>query len=99
MRSEQRRRFYEFSASSPEQEDSQEENILRSVRVLGILESTLGSQDRAIVMMHHVHGFSADELAVALDIRPSAARQRISRANRRLARALRTSDTPAGGDE
>ena len=99
MRSEQRRRFYEFSAASPEREESREEDVLRSVRVLSVLESTLGDRDRALVMLHHVHGFDADELATALGIRPSAARQRISRANRRLARALRNSDVGRASDE
>ena len=92
LRSERRRRFYEMKAAVPEADDSAHEQVAQAMGILGALESILDDRDRAMLLLYHLHGFTAIDLAAALEITPEAVRQRLSRANRRVASALRTRD-------
>jgi len=52
--------------------------------ILNLLESTLAPEDRALVLLRHLHGFDAVELAEMTGRSPAAVRQRLSRARSRL---------------
>jgi len=47
----------------------------------------LRPEDRALIVLRHLHGFGAEELAAMSGRSPEAVRQRLSRARRALARA------------
>jgi RNA polymerase sigma-70 factor (ECF subfamily) len=49
-----------------------------------LLERHLTPEDRALVLLHYLHGFSAVELAEMTDRTPAAVRQRLARARARL---------------
>lgn len=52
--------------------------------ILNLLERTLAPEDRALVLLRHLHGFDANELAEMTGRSPAAVRQRLSRACTRL---------------
>lgn len=54
------------------------------VAVLDLLERELTPELRALVLLRHVHGFQAAELAEMTGLSPEAVRQRLSRARTRL---------------
>jgi RNA polymerase sigma-70 factor, ECF subfamily len=53
----------------------------------------LTPQDRAIVAMNHLFGYSAKEIGIALEMKPGTVRSRLSRALAQLRRSL---DPPEG---
>jgi RNA polymerase sigma-70 factor (ECF subfamily) len=55
--------------------------------ILNLLERTLAPEDRALVLLRHLHGFDASELAEMTGRSPAAVRQRLSRARNRLLEA------------
>jgi RNA polymerase sigma-70 factor, ECF subfamily len=55
--------------------------------ILSLLEQTLTPEDRALVLLRHLHGFDASELAEMTGRSPAAVRQRLSRARTRLLEA------------
>lgn len=55
--------------------------------ILNLLERTLAPEDRALVLLRHLHGFDANELAEMTGRSPAAVRQRLSRARSRLLEA------------
>jgi RNA polymerase sigma-70 factor, ECF subfamily len=55
--------------------------------ILNLLEHTLPPEDRALVLLRHLHGFDANELAEMTGRSPAAVRQRLSRARTRLLQA------------
>jgi RNA polymerase sigma-70 factor (ECF subfamily) len=59
-----------------------------AVAVRDFLVRHLDPDDRALVVLRYVHGFSAAELAEASGLSAAAVRQRTSRACRRVAEAL-----------
>jgi len=60
-----------------------------AVAVRDLLERSLELDDRVMLILRHVHGFDGPELAQIFDVSAEAARQRLSRARRRLLDALR----------
>lgn len=52
--------------------------------VMAVLRDHLAPEDRALLLLRYVHGLDGEELAAAVGISPSAARQRLSRVCRRL---------------
>lgn len=52
--------------------------------ILNLLERTLAPEDRALVLLRHLHGFDANELAEMTGRSPAGVRQRLSRARTRL---------------
>jgi len=59
-----------------------------AVAVRDLLERSLEVDDRVILVLRYVHGFDGPELAQIFDVSAEAARQRLSRARRRLLDAL-----------
>lgn len=55
--------------------------------ILNLLERTLAPEDRALVLLRHLHGFDANELAEMTGRSPAAVRQRLSRVRSRLLEA------------
>jgi RNA polymerase sigma-70 factor (ECF subfamily) len=60
-----------------------------------LLERALTPEDRSLVLLRYLHGFSAVELAEAMGLSADAVRQRLSRARRRILDAATT--RPEGG--
>ena len=58
-----------------------------ALAVRDLLERHLGAEDRTLVVLRYLHGFSAEELALMSGRSPEALRQRLSRARRALVRA------------
>jgi RNA polymerase sigma-70 factor, ECF subfamily len=56
----------------------------KATEILNLLERTLAPEDRALVLLRYLHGFSATELAEMTGRSPAAVRQRLSRARARL---------------
>lgn len=56
----------------------------KAASILNLLERTLTPEDRALVLLRHLHGFNANELAEMTGRSPAAVRQRLSRARTRL---------------
>lgn len=54
------------------------------VAVLDLLQRELSPELRALVLLRHLHGFQAAELAEMTGLSPDAVRQRLSRASTRL---------------
>jgi len=52
--------------------------------ILNLLDHALSPEDRALVLLRHLHGFNANELAEMTGRSSSAVRQRLSRARKRL---------------
>lgn len=59
-----------------------------AIGVRDFLARNLKADDRILVVLHYVHGFTSGELGVITGRSPEAVRQRLSRARRRLAQAL-----------
>jgi RNA polymerase sigma-70 factor (ECF subfamily) len=59
----------------------------KALSILKLLEETLTPEDRALVLLRHLHGFDANELAEMTGRAPAAVRQRLSRARTRLLEA------------
>jgi RNA polymerase sigma-70 factor, ECF subfamily len=59
----------------------------RAASILNLLEQTLTPEDRALVLLRHLHGFDANQLAEMTGRSPAAVRQRLSRARARLLEA------------
>jgi len=73
----------EPTATTPDPADVAEQSDRVSVALLVVLDR-LSPAERIALMMHDVFGQSFDEIAVALDRSPDAARQLASRARRRV---------------
>lgn len=56
-----------------------------------LLVRVLSPSDRSILLLRHVHGFTAEEIALMTDLSAASIRQRLSRARRRLEPHLATS--------
>jgi RNA polymerase sigma-70 factor, ECF subfamily len=59
-----------------------------AVFVRDFLAAALDADDRLLLVLRYVHGFDGNELGRIVGARPEAVRQRLSRARRRLLRAL-----------
>jgi RNA polymerase sigma-70 factor, ECF subfamily len=62
-----------------------------------LLERHLGAEDRTLVILRYLHGFSAEELAAMSGRSPEALRQRLSRARRALVAAADEPERQGGG--
>lgn len=60
------------------------------IAVRDLLGRHLGPEDRAMLLLYHLHGFSTREIAAMSGRSPEAVRQRLSRARAKLAAATRT---------
>jgi RNA polymerase sigma-70 factor (ECF subfamily) len=60
------------------------------VALLDLLERELSPELRALVLLRHVHGFQAAELAAMTGLSPAAVRQRLARGRARLVAAAST---------
>src|SRR5207244_12541014 len=91
-RSRRERRAYERLARErePAAPDAQAALFVRD-----LLERHLGAEDRTLLVLRYLHGFSAEELAAMRGPEPAAPRQRLSRA--RDARARGPGPPPARG--
>ena len=56
----------------------------KAAPILNLLDDALTPEDRALVLLRYLHGFSAGELAEMTGRSPAAVRQRLSRARSRL---------------
>jgi RNA polymerase sigma factor (sigma-70 family) len=56
----------------------------KALSILSLLEETLDPEDRALVLLRHMHGFNANELAEMTGRSSAGVRQRLSRARKRL---------------
>ena len=83
-RSRRERRAYERLARErePAAPDPQAALFVRD-----LLERHLGAEDRTLLVLRYLHGFSAEELAAMSGRSPEALRQRLSRARKALVRA------------
>ena len=83
-RSRRERRAYERLARErePAAPDAQAALFVRD-----LLERHLGAEDRTLLVLRYLHGFSAEELAAMSGRSPEALRQRLSRARKALVRA------------
>jgi RNA polymerase sigma-70 factor, ECF subfamily len=52
--------------------------------ILNLLEEALAPEDRALVLLRHLHGFNANEIAEMTGRSSAAVRQRLSRARKQL---------------
>jgi len=59
------------------------------LHVRDLLERHLSPDDRTLVVLRYLHGFSAEELAEIVGRSPAAVRQRLSRARSKLVEASR----------
>ena len=91
MRSDRRRRFYEHQAATSEHVESHELGVLDAATVHQTLQRVLEPEDRALVVLRYLHGFSGHELAIMVGLTPEAARKRLSRCTSRLATEIRAS--------
>jgi RNA polymerase sigma-70 factor, ECF subfamily len=64
-----------------------------AVTVRDVLARVLSPDDRMLVVLRYVHGFSAGDLATMTGRSEDAVRQRLSRARRRLLAAFENADT------
>jgi RNA polymerase sigma factor (sigma-70 family) len=68
-----------------------------AVAVRDVLERHCDPDERMLLVLRYVHGLDSDELAVVFGCTAAAARQRLSRACRRLAQLLDEDGRPANG--
>lgn len=62
--------------------------------VRDVLDRHVQPDDRLLLVLKYLHGFSTSELALVWECSPIAMRQRISRTRRRAAEALKHQDQP-----
>lgn len=67
-----------------------------TVALLDLLQRELSPESRAFVLLRHLHGFEAVELAEMTGLSPEAVRQRLTRAQARLLATSPTKDKEAG---
>lgn len=65
----------------------------KATSILNLLDRTLSPDDRALVLLFHLHGFSANELSEMTGRSSAAVRQRLSRARSRLLEAAAEQET------
>lgn len=82
-----RRLAFEPASAEPDPADA--------VAVRDFLDRHLDPEDRILLILRYVHGFQSPELGRIVGRSPEAVRQQLSRARRRLIRAM---DEPAGDD-
>jgi RNA polymerase sigma-70 factor (ECF subfamily) len=58
-----------------------------------IVIRTLGPVDRSVLLLCLVHGYTSDEAAAIVGLRPDAVRQRLSRSRKKLERAIKEADS------
>jgi RNA polymerase sigma-70 factor, ECF subfamily len=86
------RHAYRRFASVPRREDAAE--ALGILELRDLLERTLSPDDRSLIILSALHGFSTAELAEIAELRPEAVRKRLSRARQRLLAAARAKPSP-----
>jgi len=68
------------------------EPVSSAIGMRDILIRTLGPVDRSVLLLCLVHGYTSDEAAVIVGLRPDAVRQRLSRSRTKLERAIKEAD-------
>jgi RNA polymerase sigma-70 factor, ECF subfamily len=76
-----------------------ERDDLELLALRDLLDRTLDPEDRILLILRHLHGFDATELAAMTGRTPEAVRQRLARARTRLVRAAGREPTTPSDEE